>query len=74
MDMFNRIIYLLNKMKTIMKYITTKKHPDLREGTEITEYSGDSLFNLGGDDIWFSNIILKNWLDKGYIKENERIT
>jgi ribosomal protein S8 len=55
-----------------MKYITTNKHPELREGIEITEYPGSTFFNLSGEDVKFSYIICKNWLDKGYIKEVEK--
>ena len=54
-----------------MEYLTTNKHPELKKGIKITEYSGHASFSSGSDDINFSYVIIENWLDKGYIKEVE---
>ena len=54
-----------------MKYITTDKHPELKEGL-ICDSPGDFLvFKLVNGNHSIGKDALKDWIEKGYIKEVE---
>ena len=53
-----------------MKYITTDKHPELKEGIELDSTGGDFwAFKLAKTNQSISRNAKNDWLKKGYIKE-----
>ena len=55
-----------------MKYITTDKHPELKEGIDLeTNASMFWAFSLSGSRHSISKPIKNDWIEKGYIKEVE---
>jgi hypothetical protein len=50
------------------KYITTSKHPELKEGVLI-DFNG--FFDIDGWTIYNKDLKIESWLEKGYIKRLE---
>ena len=59
------------------KYITTKEHPELKEGIEIgltgANIQKNEMFRSIEGHWKASDYIIKNCLEKGYIKEVEKL-
>ncbi|GAG11655.1 unnamed protein product, partial [marine sediment metagenome] len=54
-----------------MKYITTDKHPELKEGVKIGYYEDQYEIKLSNKTFYAGQPCIDAWLSNGYIKEVE---